>query len=136
MTSSCQALAARSKIQSVPENEPFTPSPNVQFTSRGPGFPVTGETIKASAQFLFNPNYATPTIPICFFATPANFRMMGNPFMNNMMGGGQSMYFNNQGSFGGSSNLVSGGNGLFLVPQGLGSMPQAGGFGQSGTATG
>lgn len=131
-------MAARSKVTSAPENEVFTPSPHVQFTSRGPGgFPVTGETIKASAQFLFNPNYATPTIPICFFATPANFRMMGNPFMNtNFMGGGQSMFFNNPGTFGGSNSFVNGGNGLFLVPQGLGSMSQPGSFGQSGTGSG
>lgn len=117
----------------------FTPSPHIQFTSRGPGFPVTGETIKASAQFLFNPNYATPTIPICFFTTPANFRMMGNPFMNsNLMGGGQSMFLNpnNAAPFGGSNSFVNGGNGLFLVPQGFGSMSQPGSFGQSGTASG
>lgn len=133
-------MAARSQVTSAPESNVFTPSPNVQFTSRGPGFPVTGETIKASAQFLFNPNYATPTIPICFFATPSNFRMISNPFMNtNLMGGGQSMFFNNhnQGSFGGGgSSFVNGGNGLFLVPQGLGSMSQPGSFGQSGTASG
>lgn len=61
--------------------------------------------------------------------------MMGNPFMNhNLMG--QSMFLNNQGSFGGSNSFVSGGNGLFLVPQGLGGMSQPGSFGQSGTASG
>uniref|UniRef100_T1GX86 Uncharacterized protein n=1 Tax=Megaselia scalaris TaxID=36166 RepID=T1GX86_MEGSC len=130
-------MAPRSKVTSIPENELFTPSPHVQFTSRGPGFPVTGETIKASAQFLFNPNYATPTIPICFFASPANLRMLGNPLFNsNFMGSSQSNLYNNANAFGFGNNFVSNGNGFFFVPQGFNSMSQPISFGQSGTANG
>lgn len=125
-------------MSSDQENDMFTPNPNVQFTSRGPGFPVTSETMKASAHFVFNPNFATPTIPICFYVTPANYGMMGNPYMNyNLMGGGgQPMFLNSPGNFGMNSGFVNGGNGLFMVPQGFGSMMQSGHFGQSGSAIG
>ncbi|XP_060656762.1 serine protease nudel [Drosophila nasuta] len=90
------------------ETETFTASPSVQFTSRGPGgFPVSGETMKASAQFMFNPNFGMPSIPVCFYMTPANFRMpMWSPTPSFM--GMQS------GHFGGSSNAAGG---IFFVPQ-------------------
>ncbi|KAM8710459.1 hypothetical protein ACLKA7_017128 [Drosophila subpalustris] len=93
----------------VGDTETFTASPSVQFTSRGPGgFPVSGETMKASAQFMFNPNFGMPSIPVCFYMTPANFRMpmwSPTPSFMGMQGG----------HFGGSSN--AGGGGIFFVPQ-------------------
>ncbi|EDW78727.2 uncharacterized protein Dwil_GK12588 [Drosophila willistoni] len=91
--------------------ETITASPSLQFTSRGPGgggFPVSGETMKASAQFMFNPNFGMPSpfIPVCFYMTPANFRMSMWPTY--AMGGMQTA-----GNFGGSSNA----GGIFFVPQ-------------------
>lgn len=92
------------------DTETFTASPSVQFTSRGPaGFPVSGETMKASAQFMFNPNFGMPSIPVCFYMTPANFRMpmwSPSPSFMGMQGG----------HFGGSSNAGNGG-GIFFMPQ-------------------
>ncbi|KAH8418283.1 hypothetical protein KR222_011544, partial [Zaprionus bogoriensis] len=90
------------------ETETFTASPSVQFTSRGPaGFPVSGETMKASAQFMFNPSFGMPSIPVCFYMTPANFRMpMWSPTPSFM--GMPAAHF------GGSSNA---GGGIFFVPQ-------------------
>lgn len=91
------------------QTETFTASPSVQFTSRGPGgFPVSGETMKASAQFMFNPQFGMPSIPVCFYMTPANFRMpMWSPSPSFMGMSGAH--------FGGSSN--AGGGGIFFVPQ-------------------
>ncbi|KAH8365787.1 hypothetical protein KR093_004396 [Drosophila rubida] len=90
------------------DTETFTASPSVQFTSRGPaGFPVSGETMKASAQFMFNPNFGMPSIPVCFYMTPANFRMpMWSPTPSFM--GMQGAHF------AGSSNAAGG---IFFVPQ-------------------
>ncbi|EDV41196.1 uncharacterized protein Dana_GF10896 [Drosophila ananassae] len=103
------------------KGETFTASPSVQFTSRAPGgFPVSGETMKASAQFMFNPNFGMPSIPVCFYMTPANFRMpmwSGSPAFMGMQGA----------HFGGSSNA---GGGIFFVPQQFG--PSGNFFGGSG----
>jgi len=103
------------------KGETFTASPSVQFTSRAPGgFPVSGETMKASAQFMFNPNFGMPSIPVCFYMTPANFRMpmwSNTPTFMGMQGG----------HFGGSSNP---GGGIFFVPQQFG--PSGNFFGGSG----
>ncbi|XP_070070501.1 serine protease nudel [Drosophila takahashii] len=121
------ALKMRNKVAPMAEGEikekgeTFTASPSVQFTSRAPGgFPVSGETMKASAQFMFNPNFGMPSIPVCFYMTPANFRM---PMWSNT-----PTFMGMQGShFGGSSNP---GNGIFFVPQQFG--PSGNFFGGSG----
>lgn len=107
------------------KGETFTASPSVQFTSRAPGgFPVSGETMKASAQFMFNPNFGMmPSIPVCFYMTPANFRMpmwSASPSFMGMQGG----------HFGGSSNVGGNGGGIFFVPQQFG--PSGNFFGGSG----
>ncbi|KAH8305277.1 hypothetical protein KR018_010024, partial [Drosophila ironensis] len=125
----CQQVAQkmRNRATSLAEGETkekgetFTASPSVQFTSRAPGgFPVSGETMKASAQFMFNPNFGMPSIPVCFYMTPANFRMpmwSASPSFMGMQGG----------HFGGSSNA---GGGIFFVPQQFG--PSGNFFGGSG----
>ncbi|KAH8302029.1 hypothetical protein KR044_001962 [Drosophila immigrans] len=105
----CAHMARKLRQKAVlGETETFTASPSVQFTSRGPaGFPVSGETMKASAQFMFNPNFGMPSIPVCFYMTPANFRMpMWSPTPSFM--GMQGAHF------GGSSNAAGG---IFFVPQ-------------------
>ncbi|XP_030372778.1 serine protease nudel [Scaptodrosophila lebanonensis] len=98
------------------ETETFTSSPNVQFTSRGPGgFPVSGETMKASAQFMFNPNFGMPSIPVCFYMTPANFRMpMWSPSYYGMQGGQFG------GMNGGGAMPMGGPGGIFFVPNQFG----------------
>ncbi|BFF98991.1 serine protease nudel [Drosophila madeirensis] len=105
------------------KGETFTASPSVQFTSRAPGgFPVSGETMKASAQFMFNPNLGMPSIPVCFYMTPANFRMP--------MWSAAPTFMGMQGAhFGGPSNN-GGGGGVFFVPQQFG--PSGNFFGGSG----
>ncbi|XP_073841369.1 serine protease nudel [Musca autumnalis] len=115
--------------QPKPETDPesYTPS-SVQFTSRGPvgGFPVTGETMKASAQFMFNPNYGVPSIPICFYVSPANVRMV------NQVPLWTPSFFGMAGGFAGSSG---GPGGIFFVPQNFGTSGNF--FGHSaGTAGG
>ncbi|XP_011186210.3 serine protease nudel [Zeugodacus cucurbitae] len=108
----------------------FTPAPSSQFTSRGPGgFPVTGETMKATAQFLYNPNFGMPTIPICFYITPANFRISNqHPMWSSNFQGMPSSYTSGPMSF----NTP---NGVFFVPQNVG--PTGNFFGQTGgTGTG
>ncbi|XP_046808532.1 serine protease nudel [Lucilia cuprina] len=106
--------------QPEPDPESYTQSSAVQFTSRAPvgGFPVTGETMKASAQFMFNPNFGAPTIPICFYVSPANLRMV------NQVPLWTPSYFGMPGGFGGSSGGVMGGaggpGGIFFVPQNFG----------------
>ncbi|XP_017840080.1 serine protease nudel [Drosophila busckii] len=129
----CAHLAQKMRQRAALEptgaaTETFTVSPGVQFTSRGPGgFPVSGETMKASAQFMFNPNFGMPSIPVCFYMTPANFRMpMWSPTPNFM--GMQGAHF------AGPSNAgVGGGGGIFFVPQQFG--PSGNFFGGSaGTA--
>ncbi|XP_017135942.1 serine protease nudel [Drosophila miranda] len=99
--------------QTKQKGETFTASPSVQFTSRAPGgFPVSGETMKASAQFMFNPNLGMPSIPVCFYMTPANFRMP--------MWSAAPTFMGMQGAhFGGPSNN-GGGGGVFFVPQQFG----------------
>lgn len=121
--------------QPKPESEPdaYTPA-SVQFTSRGPvGFPVTGETMKASAQFMFNPNFGVPSIPVCFYVSPSNVRMVNQvplwtPSFFGVPGGG----------FGGSSGGVVGGaggqSGVFFVPQNFGTTGNF--FGHSTGSTG
>ncbi|XP_017080584.2 serine protease nudel [Drosophila eugracilis] len=121
------ALKMRNKVSPIADGETkekgetFTASPSVQFTSRAPGgFPVSGETMKASAQFMFNPNFGMPSIPVCFYMTPANFRM---PMWSNT-----PTFMGMQGAhFGGSSNP---GGGIFFVPQQFG--PSGNFFGGSG----
>nr|NP_523947.2 nudel [Drosophila melanogaster]P98159.2 RecName: Full=Serine protease nudel; Flags: Precursor [Drosophila melanogaster]AAF50656.1 nudel [Drosophila melanogaster] len=121
------ALRMRNKVATMSDGETkekgetFTASPSVQFTSRAPGgFPVSGETMKASAQFMFNPNFGMPSIPVCFYMTPANFRM---PMWSNT-----PTFMGMQGAhFGGSSNP---GAGIFFVPQQFG--PSGNFFGGSG----
>ncbi|XP_017028686.1 serine protease nudel [Drosophila kikkawai] len=119
------ALKLRNKAagETKEKGETFTASPSVQFTSRAPGgFPVSGETMKASAQFMFNPNFGMmPSIPVCFYMTPANFRMpmwSASPSFMGMQGGGH---------FGGAANN---GGGIFFVPQQFG--PSGNFFGGSG----
>lgn len=113
--------SALTEAETKEKGETFTASPSVQFTSRAPGgFPVSGETMKASAQFMFNPNFGMPSIPVCFYMTPANFRMpmwSGSPTFMGMQGA----------HFGGSSNA---GGGIFFVPQQFG--PSGNFFGGSG----
>lgn len=114
-------------------NTAFTQAPNTRFTSRGPGgFPVTGETMKASAQFMFNPNYGMPSIPICFYVTPASFRMFNQASMWN------PSFYGMQHAFGGSSGGLMGGGGpggIFFVPPNFGTTGNF--FGHStGTAGG
>ncbi|TDG47498.1 hypothetical protein AWZ03_006090 [Drosophila navojoa] len=127
----CEHLSRKLQLKEAAEakeadsHEPYTASPTVQFTSRAPGgFPVSGETMKASAQFMFNPSFGMPSIPVCFYMTPANFRMpMWSPTPSFM--GMQSA------QFGGSSNA----GGIFFVPQQFG--PSGNFFGGSaGTAGG
>ncbi|KAM7355778.1 serine protease nudel isoform 2-T2 [Cochliomyia hominivorax] len=131
------SLPAGPQPQPQPEAEPesYTQSSTVQFTSRGPGgvFPVTGETMKASAQFMFNPNFGMPTIPVCFYVSPANLRVM------NQVPLWTPSYFGMPGGFGGSSGGVMGGaggpGGIFFVPQNFGTTGNF--FGHtSGTAQG
>ncbi|XP_020801689.1 serine protease nudel [Drosophila serrata] len=124
------ALKMRNKVapnvgdgETKEKGETFTASPSVQFTSRAPGgFPVSGETMKASAQFMFNPNFGMmPSIPVCFYMTPANFRMpmwSASPSFMGMQGG----------HFGGAANNAGGG--IFFVPQQFG--PSGNFFGGSG----
>ncbi|XP_055842461.1 serine protease nudel [Episyrphus balteatus] len=122
----CDYLAkqTRSKVTSSPEqSEDITPSPNIQFTSRGPGFPVTGETMKASAQFFINPNFGVPSIPVCFYITPASFRMMMQPFWSPFFG---MQGLGGGGNTGGSGN--SGNGGVFIVPPSFGNMQNSGNF--------
>ena len=120
---SSAGLQSQVQSQSEPETESNTESSTVQFTSRGPvgGFPVTGETMKASAQFLFNPNFGMPTIPVCFYISPANIRMINQAPM------WTPSYFGMPGGFAGSSGgLIGGGgggggsNGIVFVPQNFG----------------
>ncbi|XP_017468639.1 PREDICTED: serine protease nudel [Rhagoletis zephyria] len=123
----CEQVAKRLRNKGANKDATaFTPAPGAQFTSRAPGvFPVTGETMKATAQFLYNPNFGMPTIPICFYITPANFRLanqspMWTPAFQGMPGGGFSsgpMGFNTP-------------NGVFFVPQNFG--PTGNFFGQTG----
>ncbi|SPP87604.1 serine protease nudel isoform X2 [Drosophila guanche] len=117
-------VAAMSDVAETKQmGETFTASPSVQFTSRAPGgFPVSGETMKASAQFMFNPNLGMPSIPVCFYMTPANFRMP--------MWSAAPTFMGMQGAhFGGPSNN-GGGGGVFFVPQQFG--PSGNFFGGSG----
>ncbi|XP_055376731.1 serine protease nudel [Condylostylus longicornis] len=44
-------------------------------------FPVTGETIKATAQFMVNPNYGIPSTPLCFASNPSNFKTFFQPII-------------------------------------------------------
>ncbi|XP_018802271.1 PREDICTED: serine protease nudel [Bactrocera latifrons] len=106
-------------------SDSFTPAPSSQFTSRGPGgFPVTGETMKATAQFLYNPNFGMPTIPICFYITPANFRVSNqHPMWTPNFQGMPVSYTSGPMSF----NTP---NGVFFVPQNVG--PTGSFFGQTG----
>lgn len=111
---------AQPQSQPEPDPESHTQSSAVHFTSRGPvgGFPVTGETMKASAQFMFNPNFGMPTIPVCFYVSPANLRMVSQvPLWT-------SSYFGMPGGYGGSSGGLMGGaggpGGIFFVPQNFG----------------
>lgn len=107
-------------------SDTFTPAPSSQFTSRGPGgFPVTGETMKATAQFLYNPNFGMPTIPICFYLTPANFRVSNqHPMWSSYFQGMPVSYTSGPMSF----NTP---NGFFFLPQNVG--PTANFFGQTGS---
>ena len=120
---------AQSQSQSEPEPESNTQASTVQFTSRGPvaGFPVTGETMKASAQFLFNPNFGMPTIPVCFYVSPANVRMINQAPM------WMPSFFGMPAGFAGSSSgLIGGGgggsNGIVFVPQNFGTTGNFGNF--------
>ncbi|XP_004525699.1 serine protease nudel isoform X2 [Ceratitis capitata] len=127
----CDQIVARRLLNKGmnTEEEPFTPAPNPQFTSRGPGgFPVTGETMKATAQFIYNPNFGMPTIPICFYITPANFRMANqSPMWSNNFAGMSGGFSNPMG--------LNTPNGVFFVPQNFG--PTGNFFGPSGsTGTG
>ncbi|XP_055910873.1 serine protease nudel [Eupeodes corollae] len=129
----CDYLAkqTRSKVTSNPEQQQqqqqmddITPSPNIQFTSRGPGFPVTGETMKASAQFFINPNFGMPSIPVCFYITPASFRMMMQPFWSPFFG----MHGMGGGSGSGGNSGNSGSGGVFIIPPSFGNMQNSGNF--------
>ncbi|XP_037949020.1 serine protease nudel [Teleopsis dalmanni] len=125
----CERMAKRLQNKEnagapIPENgsETFTHPPAAQFTSRGPGgFPVTGETMKASAQFMFNPNFGPPTIPICFYVTPANFRMFNQPPMwSPPYVGSPANYGGSYGYFNPVAGGGGGGGGVFFVPQNFG----------------
>lgn len=104
-------------------SEDHTLPSTTHFTSRGPlnSFPVTGETIKASAQFLFNPTFGLPTMPICFYATPAHMRMVpmwSSPFFSMTDGFGGS---GGGGNIANLQNSLNSANGLFVIPPNAGS---------------
>ncbi|XP_053955273.1 serine protease nudel isoform X2 [Anastrepha ludens] len=122
----CDQVAKRLRNKNTnTESERFTPAPGQRFTSRGPGgFPVTGETMKATAQFLYNPNFGMPTIPICFYITPANFRMANQSPM------WTPNYSNMASSFASGPMGFNVPNGIFFVPQNFG--PTGNFFRQSG----
>ncbi|XP_059216727.1 serine protease nudel [Stomoxys calcitrans] len=114
-----QQQQPQSQAESETDPETYTQS-SVQFTSRGPvaGFPITGETMKASAQFMFNPSFGMPSIPVCFYVSPSNVRMV------NQVPLWTPSIYGLQGGFGGSSGGVIGGGGgqggIFFVPQNFG----------------
>ncbi|XP_075160655.1 serine protease nudel isoform X2 [Haematobia irritans] len=118
-----QPQQSEAKPESESNQEAYT-QPPVQFTSRGPvaGFPITGETMKASAQFMFNPSFGMPSIPVCFYVSPSNMRMV------NQVPLWTPSVYGMQGGFGGSSAGIIGGgggagggqNGIFFIPQNFG----------------
>lgn len=116
-------------IVNVTGSEDHTPPSTVaHFTSRGPmgSFPVTGETIKASAQFLFNPTFGLPSMPICFYATPAHMRMMPmwtSPLFTLGDGFGSSAAGGSAGNLPSSPNSF---NNIFFVPSNAGAGPVSG----------
>ncbi|XP_067643607.1 serine protease nudel isoform X1 [Eurosta solidaginis] len=130
----CEQVAKRLRNRGGYRNSTnVTPPPSSHFTSRGPGgFPVTGETMKATAQFLYNPNFGMPTIPICFYLTPANFRMVNQ---SPMWGQGFQSFQGMQNNFMNTQMGMNMNNGVFFVPQ-QSFGPTAGFFAQTGATGG